>query len=49
VTPLPKPPRLTRLGVALEEIGHSENHCGQLVEYLRMNGIIPLASRPQPK
>ena len=49
VTPLPKEPRLTRLGLALEEIGHSENHYGQLVEYLRMNGIIPPASRPQTK
>jgi hypothetical protein len=48
-TPLPDDQQLTRLGLTLEEIGHSENHYGQIVEYLRMNGIIPPASRPQPK
>lgn len=30
-------------------IAHSMDHYGQMVEYLRMNGIIPPASRPQPK
>ena len=49
VTPLSNDRRLTRLGLTLEEIGHSENHYGQIVEYLRMSGIIPPASRPQTK
>jgi uncharacterized damage-inducible protein DinB len=41
-------PFSTRL--ALADIGcwHSFDHYGQMVEYLRMNGIVPPASRPQP-
>lgn len=35
----------TRLAMALEGVGHVFNHYGQVVEYLRMNGIIPPASR----
>ncbi len=35
----------TRLGVAIEDCVHSWDHYGQLVEYLRMNGIVPPASR----
>ncbi len=35
----------TRLGVAVEDCVHTWDHYGQLVEYLRMNGIIPPASR----
>ena len=35
----------TRLGVAIEDCVHTWDHYGQLVEYLRMNGIIPPASR----
>jgi hypothetical protein len=35
----------TRLGVALEDCVHTYDHYGQLVEYLRMNQIIPPASR----
>jgi len=35
----------TRLGMGTETIGHGFNHYGQMVEYLRMNGIIPPASR----
>jgi hypothetical protein len=35
----------TRLGLALGVAGHCSNHYGQMVEYLRMNGIIPPASR----
>jgi len=38
----------TRLRIAIAGIGHTNNHYGQLVEYLRMNGIIPPASRRQP-
>ena len=35
----------TRLGLAIGIAGHGSNHYGQMVEYLRMNGIIPPASR----
>jgi uncharacterized damage-inducible protein DinB len=36
---------LTRLGLATNVSGHGFDHYGQMVEYLRMNGIIPPASR----
>lgn len=39
----------TRLGVAIEDCVHTWDHFGQLVEYLRMNGIVPPASRPAPR
>ena len=35
----------TRLGLAIDAIAHSFDHYGQLVEYVRMNGIVPPASR----
>ncbi|HEX4663768.1 MAG TPA: DinB family protein [Terriglobales bacterium] len=35
----------TRLGLAIDAIAHSYDHYGQVVEYLRMNGIVPPASR----
>jgi len=35
----------TRLGMATLIVGHSFDHYGQMVEYLRMNGIVPPASR----
>ena len=35
----------TRLGLAVDAVGHSYDHYGQMVEYLRMNGVIPPASR----
>jgi len=35
----------TRLGWATIAIAHPFDHYGQMVEYLRMNGIIPPASR----
>jgi hypothetical protein len=35
----------TRLGLAVDSVAHSYDHYGQMVEYLRMNGIIPPASR----
>jgi hypothetical protein len=51
-TPIPTPHispwpegTATRLGVAMEDCLHTWDHYGQLVEYLRMNGIIPPASR----
>jgi len=34
-----------RLGLAIDAVAHSFNHYGQLVEYLRMNGIVPPDSR----
>ena len=51
VTPLDKPvlPFLsTRLAIANIATFHPMDHYGQMVEYLRMNNIIPPASRPQP-
>jgi hypothetical protein len=51
VTPLAKPvfPFLsTRLAIANIGTFHPMDHYGQMVEYLRMNGIIPPASRPRP-
>jgi len=44
ISPLPKG-RATRLGLAVETLIHGYDHYGQLVEYLRMNGIVPPASR----
>lgn len=35
----------TRLAVAVMEAQHIFDHYGQIVEYLRMNGIVPPASR----
>jgi DinB superfamily len=35
----------TRLGSAVDALAHSYDHYGQMVEYLRMNGIVPPASR----
>ncbi len=35
----------TRLQLAIDVVGHSYDHYGQMVEYLRMNGIVPPASR----
>ena len=39
------PGMLPRLRVVLIATGHPWDHYGQMVEYLRMNGIIPPASR----
>jgi len=51
-TPIPTPAispwpagTATRLGVAIEDCLHTWDHYGQLVEYLRMNGIVPPGSR----
>lgn len=35
----------TRAGLIAGALAHSSNHYGQAVEYLRMNGIVPPASR----
>ncbi|HKW35459.1 MAG TPA: DinB family protein [Candidatus Acidoferrum sp.] len=51
VTPLAKPvlPFLsTRLAIANIATFHPMDHYGQMVEYLRMNNIVPPASRPRP-
>jgi len=39
------PNMTTRLALATSIIGHPYDHYGQMVEYLRMNNIIPPASR----
>jgi hypothetical protein len=36
---------VTRLGMATLIFGHCFDHYGQMVEYLRMNSIVPPASR----
>lgn len=46
VAPLAAPARQnTRLQLAVDAVAHSYDHYGQMVEYLRMNGIVPPASR----
>jgi len=41
-----RPPRQNnRLQFAIDAVAHSYDHYGQMVEYLRMNGIVPPASR----
>ena len=35
----------TRLALTVEALIHAFNHYGQMVEYLRMNGVVPPASR----
>ena len=37
--------KVTRLGLATSVSAHGFDHYGQMVEYLRMNGIVPPASR----
>lgn len=44
ISPLPAK-ATTRLGLTVEALIHAFNHYGQMVEYLRMNGIVPPASR----
>ena len=38
----------TRLGLASVVIWHNADHYGQMTVYLRLNGIVPPASRPSP-
>lgn len=45
ISPL-KNAEATCLALAVESMIHALNHYGQMVEYLRMNGIVPPASRP---
>lgn len=51
--PLAHPPAAsplftTRLALATFSLWHASDHYGQMVEYLRMNGIVPPASQGQP-
>jgi uncharacterized damage-inducible protein DinB len=39
--------KTARLSIASFAIAHPLDHYGQMVEYLRMNGIVPPASRPE--
>ena len=39
----------TRMGITTLAVWHASDHYGQLVVYLRMNGIVPPASRPAAK
>jgi hypothetical protein len=36
----------TRLALTVEAMIHAFDHYGQMVEYLRMNGVVPPAGRP---
>jgi hypothetical protein len=45
VSPL-KPGDVTRLALTTEALLHAYDHYGLMVEYLRMNGVVPPASRP---
>jgi len=45
ISPL-KPGEVTRSALIVESLMHACDHYGQLVEYLRMNGVVPPASRP---
>ncbi len=47
--PFGQGPDLTPIGMATLLAFHGMDHYGQMVEYLRMNGIVPPASRPRPK
>jgi hypothetical protein len=39
--------KVTRLYLIILAFSHANDHYGQLVEYLRMNGVVPPASRPR--
>jgi uncharacterized damage-inducible protein DinB len=45
ISPLPAS-KITRLALTVEALIHAFDHYGQMVEYLRMNGVVPPASRP---
>src|SRR5205085_1061558 len=46
ISPLKKG-EVTRSALVVESLMHAADHYGQIVEYLRMNGIVPPASRPR--
>jgi DinB family protein len=43
----PQGSKSTRLRLAEFGVAHAYDHYGQMIEYLRMNGIVPPASRPK--
>jgi len=45
ISPL-KSGEATRLALVVESLVHAFDHYGQMIEYLRMNGVVPPASRP---
>jgi uncharacterized damage-inducible protein DinB len=45
ISPL-KGGEVTRIALIIESLMHAFDHYGQMVEYLRMNGVVPPASRP---
>jgi len=45
ISPLTKG-EVTRSVLVVEALFHAADHYGQMVEYLRMNGVVPPASRP---
>src|SRR5215510_15227501 len=45
ISPL-KATEATRLALVVESLVHCFDHYGQMVEYLRMNGVVPPGSRP---
>lgn len=45
ISPLKKG-AVTRSALVVESLMHACDHYGQIVEYLRMNGVVPPASRP---
>ena len=45
ISPL-KQDEVTRSALIVESLMHAYDHYGQMVEYLRMNGVVPPASRP---
>lgn len=47
-SPIAIPSVNTRLALAVFSLSHAMDHYGQMVEYLRMNGIVPPASAGQP-
>ena len=46
--PIAIPSLNTRLALAIFSFSHTSDHYGQIVEYLRMNSIVPPASAGQP-
>jgi uncharacterized damage-inducible protein DinB len=45
ISPLKKG-EVTRSALVVESLFHAADHYGQMVEYLRMSGVVPPASRP---
>ena len=43
-----QPEQVTRLGIAVAAVWHITDHYGQLVVYLRLNGIVPPITQQYP-